>query len=157
MTSLPKPNKPKVVVDVNIFVAGVVFNSLIGVKIIDQFCASQFQLFYNQPFLDELTRKLIYFGLSEDQRRITLEKLERHAYFVESLVTIGHLKFQARDTQDNYLLELVQTIKSDFLVTRDKNLLSINNPEPKNLLSFGTWDSTVIFKPEAFLSSFGEG
>jgi putative PIN family toxin of toxin-antitoxin system len=155
MTSFLKLNKSKAVVDVNIFVAGVAFKSLIAKKIIDQFCTSQFQLFYNQPFLDELIGKLIYFGLSQSERQVILLKLEKQAYFVESLVAIGHLKFQAKDSQDNYLLELAQTIKSDFLVTRDKDLLSINNSEPKKEDSFGTWDSTVILKPEPFLSAFG--
>jgi len=48
-----------------------------------------------------------------------------------------------RDPDDNYLLELAETSKASYLITRDKDLLELPNKR---------WKSTRIVKPEEFLS-----
>lgn len=47
-----------------------------------------------------------------------------------------------RDPKDNYLLELAEEAKADYLITRDRDLLKLPKQE---------WKDTKIIKPEEFL------
>lgn len=47
-----------------------------------------------------------------------------------------------RDPEDNFVLELAETVKADYLITRDKDLLELPQKE---------WKNTKIVKPEEFL------
>jgi len=48
-----------------------------------------------------------------------------------------------RDKQDNFILELAETSKAEFIITRDKDLLDLLNKK---------WKKTKIVKPEDFLT-----
>lgn len=66
-------------------------------------------------------------------------------YFFHERSTIIEPKMKldvCRDPKDNFLLELAETTKADYLITRDKDLLSL----PKS-----AWKVTKIITPEAFL------
>lgn len=47
-----------------------------------------------------------------------------------------------RDHKDNFILELAETARADYIVTRDKDLLEL----PQQI-----WKTTKIMKPEDFL------
>ncbi|MDR0693757.1 MAG: putative toxin-antitoxin system toxin component, PIN family [Prevotellaceae bacterium] len=65
----------------------------------------KFQKFFSQKDIDAL-----------------LQYIQQHAYFVNvySAVTV------CRDIKDNFLLSLAQDSRTDYLITGDKDLLSLN-------------------------------
>jgi predicted nucleic acid-binding protein len=62
--------------------------------------------------------------------------VEKKGILVEPTVKIE----KSRDSNDNFLLELAETTQANYVITRDKDLLVLEN-----------WKDTIIIKPEDFL------
>ncbi len=86
----------------------------------------------------EVLEKLDYFGVNKQVRNDVINFIEINGILVEPTIKVR----ECRDSEDNFLLELAQTVKADYLVTRDKDLLSL--PKSK-------WKVTKIITPEVFL------
>jgi hypothetical protein len=93
--------------------------------------------------------------VSSELKNEVLNKMERYKatkqvksdvrYFFRERSTIVEPKIKldiCRDPRDNFLLELAEAVKADYLITRDKDLLSLPNKR---------WRITKIITPEAFL------
>lgn len=95
-------------------------------------------LYVSHILKDELSEKLHYFGVSKQIKNEVMSFIKINGILVEPTIKIR----ECRDFEDNFLLELAETAKANYLVTRDKDLLSL----PKS-----AWKVTKIITPEAFL------
>ena len=84
------------------------------------------KLIFSDELLDEFVRvvqrpKFQKFFSQEDIKTL-LQYIQQHAQFVKvhSVVTV------CRDVKDNFLLSLAQDSHADYLITGDKDLLSLN-------------------------------
>lgn len=127
----------KIILDTNVFLSAFIFTVLLPQKIIDLAIEKKLQLCISANLEEEVFR--------------TLGKLEAN----EKVVANASLLFKAslayspqitinvcRDPKDNFILELAQTCKADYIITRDKDLLVLPNKR---------WKNTKIIKPEEFL------
>lgn len=127
----------KVVLDTNMFLSAFLFHG--NTKIIfDLILENRLHLYVSSELKNEVLNKM---GKYDATKRVKNEIM----YFFRERSTTKEPKIElniCRDPKDNFLLELAETAKADYLITRDKDLLSL----PKNVLKI-----TKIITPEAFL------
>lgn len=96
-----------------------------------------------QTFKDLITSQKVKIVLSDQlilELRLVTQRPKLRKYFpkekveelVDLLLTVGHMyqtvanNLLSRDPKDNFLLDLAEKSKADFLVTGDKDLLVLN-------------------------------
>lgn len=126
----------KIVLDTNMFLSALFFGGM-AERIIDLALADKLKLYTSADLSKEIFKKLHYFGANE-------KVLTQTAIILDDCTFIRpNIKITAcRDPDDNFLLEIVETIQADYLVTRDKDLLDLEDQ---------SWKETRIIKPEEFL------
>lgn len=126
----------RIVLDTNIFLSALFFGGMLE-KIIDLALANKLRLYTSADLSKEIFKKLYYFGADEEILIKTTIVLNS-CTFIRPTVKIT----ACRDPKDNFLLEMVETAQADYLITRDKDLLDLENHR---------WKETRIIKPEDFL------
>ena len=134
-------NRPKIysiILDTNLFISALLHGGM-SVLLIKLALLNKLTLFLSPELKKEILRKFAEFKASGDQLK-DLEIILNH----KSIVEINpKIKIEVcRDPSDNFLLELAQESRVDFIVTRDKDLLELSNQVLKH---------TKIIKPEDFL------
>ena len=127
----------KLVLDTNVILSGTVFGGMVEI-IIDLIVENKLQLFISPNLIKEVLEKLDKFKAGETSTTKTMTVLEA-GELVNPSVKIA----VCRDPKDNYILELAETCKADYVITRDNDLLELPNKR---------WKNTKIVKPEEFLS-----
>lgn len=128
----------KIVLDTNIFLSAFVFTGLLSQKIIDLAIKKKLQLCTSANLEEEVFRKLSKLEASEEiVVNVSLLFKASLAYNPQIAINI------CRDPKDNFILELAQACKADYIITRDKDLLSLPNKR---------WENTKIVKPGELLS-----
>lgn len=128
----------KIVLDTNIFLSAFVFTGLLSQKIIGLVTEKELQLCTSANLEEEVLRKLNKLKANEEiVANVNLLFKASLAYNPQITIIF------CRDPKDNFILELAQTCKADYIITRDKDLLELSNKR---------WKSTKITKPEEFLS-----
>lgn len=133
---MPSSKILKIVLDTNIFLSALLFGGM-AEKIIDLALDNQLQAFISADLSKEIFKKLHYFGADEAILTKTAKVLGS-CVFIKPTVEVT----VCRDPKDNFLLELAQTGKVEYLVTRDKDILDLPGQ---------VWQETQIIKPELFL------
>lgn len=127
----------KIILDTNIFLSAFVFTGLLPQKIINLAIEKKLQLCTSANLEKEVFRKL---GKLEANEEIVAKV---NLLFKTSLEYSPQITINVcRDPEDNFILELAQTGKADYIITRDKDLLDL--PDKR-------WKNTKIVKPEEFL------
>ena len=130
---------PKVILDTNIFLAAIIFGGM-SVKIIELILDEKLTLVMSQELKDEVIFKLATkFKADEAMINDFNSLVDSTSFWYEPKTEI----LECRDPKDNFLLELAFESDAEFLITRDKDLLEINN---------GNWQNTRILTPEIFLN-----
>lgn len=127
-----------IVLDTNIFLSAFIYQGMTKI-ITDLVLENKIILFISSELKTEIVRKFKEFDIDEEIVEKLLLFLEDKAHIVSPNVKITI----CRDPNDNFLLELAETAKADFIITRDKDLLELPN---------NCWKDTKIIKPEEFLS-----
>lgn len=128
----------KVVLDTNMFLSAFLFNGHTKI-IFDIIFANKLRLYVSSELRNEVLNKMEKYEATEQV------KSDAMYFFHERSTTIKpKIKLNiCRDPKDNFLLELAETAKADYLITRDKDLLSLPN---------SAWRKTKIITPEVLLS-----
>ena len=137
-SSIPTNTKLKIVVDTNQYLSVFVFRGELMKLVFELVIDNKIDLHVSPALKDEVMQKLHYFGVSKQAINEVMSFIEMRGILVEPTVKVT----ECRDLEDNFLLELAETVKADYLITRDKDLLSLPN---------NTWKVTKIITPEAFL------
>lgn len=128
----------KVVLDTNMFLSAFLFNG--NTKIIfDLIFANKLHLYVSSELKNEVLNKMGKYGATEQVRSEVMYFFHERSTTIEPKIKLDI----CRDPKDNFLLELAETAKADYLITRDKDLLSLPNK---------AWKVTKIITPEVLLS-----
>jgi putative PIN family toxin of toxin-antitoxin system len=128
---------PKVIIDTNVFISSILFGGNPR-KITDLWLAQKFTLCLSPQLKAEILIKCKQkFALPLSTLNIIEKSLDEysHRYLPQNKVTL------CADPQDNFLLELTEEAKADYLITGDKALLHLK-----------THLSTQILSPAKFLN-----
>lgn len=126
----------KIVLDTNIFLSALLFGGMLEI-IIDLALTNELRLYTSANLSKEIFKKLYFFGANEEILTKTTLVLDSCTFIKPTVKATV-----CRDPKDNFILELAETARIDYIVTRDKDLLELPGSE---------WKSTKIIKPEAFL------
>ncbi len=124
--------KVKVVIDTNIFIS-----ALLGSKtckyIYTEWLKNSFQIIISQYLLEEIKEvlKRTKLGLKKEEITWLAKLIERRTLKVEPQKKIS----VCRDKKDNMVLECALEGKVDFIITGDKDLLSISSLKGIKILS----------------------
>lgn len=119
------------------FLSGFLYHGMTKI-IFDLVLDNKLALYISSELKKEASEKFREFNASEEI--ITDVNMLLNS---KGIMTKPDIKISVRrDPEDNFLLELSETAKVDYLITRDKDLLEL--PKQK-------WKKTKILKPEAFL------
>lgn len=130
--------KPRVVLDSNVFVSGLVWGGNPG-KVLDCWLQEKFTLFISPAILLEILTVLSKFKVPSALIKQFKDLLENHA---EKIIPHSHFTV-CRDPKDNQFLNLCLACRADYLVSGDKDLLALKS-----------FKGTKILKPREFLRVF---
>jgi uncharacterized protein len=133
----PNP-KLQVVIDTNVWISGLVFGGN-PEKVMRQFIEGQLIVITAEELLSELRRKIVQrFPLYEPQLALLEASIREDAI----LVRLGTVQISAsRDADDNKFLETAVIGNAEYIISGDKDLLTIKS-----------YDGIKILKPSDFLS-----
>lgn len=127
----------KVVLDTNMFLSAFLFHG--NTKIIfDLIFGRKLRLYVSSELKNEVLNKMRKYEVTERVKNEVMYFFHGRSIAIEPKIKLDI----CRDPKDNFLLELVEAVKADYLITRDKDLLSLSN---------SVWKVTKIITPETFL------
>lgn len=121
----------KVIIDANVFISGLLFGGNPD-RILKMWSENNFILCISPQLQAEIINILHNkFKVHEDFSNRFLSGLNEH-----SQKYIPHSKVKVvRDARDNYLLELAEESQADFLITGDKDLLTLKEYKLTKIIS----------------------
>ena len=132
----------KTILDTNIFLSAFVFTGLLSQKIIELVVGKKLQLCSSANLEEEVFRKLNKLNATEEIiANVSLLFKSSLAYNPQITINV------CRDLKDNFILELAQASKAHYIITRDKDLVELQNQ---------IWKNTKIVKQEKFLAILRE-
>lgn len=138
-SSTPTSTVLNIVVDTNQFLSVFVFRGKLVKLVFDLVIDKKIGLYVSPALKEEVLEKLHYFGVSQEVQDDVMSFIEQRGILIKPDVKIT----VCRDKEDNFVLELAESSRVDYLITRDKDLLELPNKK---------WKNTKIVKPEGFLS-----
>ena len=121
----------KVVIDTNVFISGIVFGGTPR-KIIDAWLTKQYIFCLSPELKAEILVKLgKKFSLQQEAMNKIIEALDTYSqkYIPTQKVTL------CKDPQDNFLLELADEAKADYLVSGNKLVLALKEYKNTKIIS----------------------
>ena len=128
----------KVVLDTNVYISSLLFKG--KAREAYDVCIENAEVFISDFIIEELTEKLhSKFSIPQTTiKSITVSILS----VVDTAKISTSLPDVCRDPDDNYILQLCESVLADFLITGDKDLLDL-----------GKYKSTQIVNPSDFIKS----
>ena len=126
----------RVVLDTNVFLSAFIYGGM-SEQIFDLIVDEKLTLFVSPPLVTEIIRKFKEKGASKEMIQNIISLLKLRATLVTPKIKINI----CRDPADNFLFELAQTSSTDYLITRDNDLLDLK-----------VWKKSRIITPEIFFS-----
>lgn len=131
--------KSKVILDTNLFISALVFRSETILKAFSLAYANC-EVCFSDNLISEIKSKL-----SSKFHFTDFQLLEFEEYVTNGTICSPHQQVcDVRDPKDNFLLQLAQESKSDYLITGDKDLLVLEK-----------WQACEILTASDFLARFG--
>lgn len=129
--------KPRVIIDTNIFISGILFSGN-PKKVIELFRDGKLELLLSPELEAEILRKITAFEVDSDLIADLKFVLEENSI---KIIPLKPVKI-CRDPKDNMILALAQAGKADIIITGDKDLLILSR--------FGR---ALILAPKQFLET----
>lgn len=104
--------------------------------VFDLILDNKIELYVSPALKDEVLEKLRYYGSSTQTQDDVMSFIEEKGILVTPTVKID----VCEDKDDNFNLELSETVNANFLVTRDRKLLKLKK-----------WKGATIINPDDFL------
>lgn len=130
----------KVILDTNVLISAFVFKG--KAASVYHYCATTEDIYISEWIFEELTRTLRRkFNTSKPDIQELVALLSGKCVLAYPTLPLPDI---CRDPDDNYILQLCECVIADFLITGDKDLLSL-----------GTFKSARIVSPNEFLELLG--
>lgn len=121
----------KVIIDTNVFISGLLFNGN-PEKILQSWIKNKFILYISPQLQAELINKLKNkFHATEEFTNALLTNFDKRA---KKFIPHKHLSI-VRDPNDNFLLELAEEARTDYIITGDKDLLILKYYKETKILT----------------------
>jgi uncharacterized protein len=138
----------KIIIDTNIHISALAFGGSIGSNLGLILSSNQIEVFTSEAIFRELESKLnsskfekISKGkISQPEINEYLLEYNQETNFIEPKIKVNI----CRDTDDNKFLELALEIQADYIITGDKDLLSIGNYLNTKILNMAEFISDVL-------------
>jgi uncharacterized protein len=134
----PSLGRPKAVLDCNVCLQAIAFDHGPAAECFRRFENGEVQLFISKSTIAELRRVLQYEAVLAISPNMTAPRIggfiQRLTYRATLLRRVPHILDFARDHKDEPYINLAAAAKADYLVSRDKDLLSLmtgHSPECK--------------------------
>ena len=152
--------RPRVVFDCNTFVQAVAFERGPAAECLRLAEGGRFELFASKATLGELRRVLNYPEVVAISPRLTPERvaafLGRLTFRATLVRRVRHVMDYPRDPKDEPYINLADAAKADYLVTRDKDLLSLMTGHSAVSKEFRRRTRPLqVLDPVAFLEALG--
>lgn len=113
----------KIVLDTNVLISALVFKGF-AAKVFD-YCATQHTIILSPWIIEELIDKLqhkfnLEAALVKELQDLLLEK-------VSVIAPANAVPDICRDKDDNYILQIAEFVKANFIITGDKDLLELTS------------------------------
>lgn len=126
-----------IVVDTNQFLSGFIYHGMMK-TVFDLVLDNKLNLYVSPALKAEVLEKLHEFEIHGQVQDEVMYFMETRGILIEPTVKVD----VCRDKEDNFVLELAESSNADYIITRDKDLLELENQE---------WKGSKIMKPEDFL------
>jgi uncharacterized protein len=140
----------KVILDTNVLLSALVFGGVPQKVVTHCIDSSDVSIYLSEPIWSEINHKFLGTRVMEiakkSKREITKQQIEQFLDVVRdntACISIGQKFDVCRDVKDNMFLDLAFACQADYLISGDKDLLSLE-----------TFESTKIILPSVFLSQF---
>jgi putative PIN family toxin of toxin-antitoxin system len=137
----------KVIIDTNVYFSGYIFDKTI-LSTID-YCYNNYEIYTSEAILKEL--ELTLFGKKAKKLKKDFDSFETLDFFLNIklnsiVLNPAETVKLCRDPKDNMFLDLAKISNSNYIITGDKDLLSLKE-----------FENTEILKPGQFLDLIKEG
>ncbi len=133
----------KIIIDTNIWISFVIGKRLLSLrKILTNKDIQIFvcpELLYE--FLDVVSRPKFKNHIKKSDILATKELFDSYCEFVEIK---RNAKSSIRDPKDLYLLSLAETVNADYIVTGDKDLLTLETHNSTKILNFNDFSELIL-------------
>ena len=128
---LSKPVKLKVVLDTSVCVAALLSKEGGSAKIFNSIVNGKIYNFYTEETLREITQvlKRTKFKLEKEKQEHFIHLLTESSFLIKPLKEFKVAK--CRDPKDDPFLSLSNQVEADYLITLDKDLLTVRSFTPK--------------------------
>jgi len=138
---MPKNKKIRVIIDTNLFISFLIGKQLKNLKSL--IVLNRIELIFSDQIIQELT--LVgnrpkfdkYFTNSKLNDLIELIYLIGQVYQIDNAARI------CRDPKDDFLLELADRSKADFLISGDRDVLAIKNYKNTKIITLKEFDKIL--------------
>jgi uncharacterized protein len=119
-----------VVVDTTVLISGFITPEGVSAKVLERAKAGAFTLCLSREIIEEMRSRLLYRRRIRERYRYADERVQQHCRDIEAacrLITdLPHLRVVMRDPNDDMVVASAVRAGADYIVTRDKDLLSLS-------------------------------
>ena len=134
---MPKSSHLKIIIDTNLWVSFIISNKL---TLLDRLLLSKkIRLLFSKELLNEIASTITKPKLKKYFANNGLEEMLMALEPFIDLIEVRTSISICRDPKDNFLLELAQDGKADYLLTGDKDLLEIEKFGKTKIISISTF------------------
>ena len=130
---MPNPRKIKVIFDTNIWISFLIGKRLASIK---EFISNgKIQIVLTEQLITEIE---LVTQRPKLQKYFNQESVEELLFLIETIGKIYPIKPKhhlSRDAKDNFLLDLIDKSKADYLVTGDNDLLELSKFKTATILT----------------------
>ncbi len=130
---MPNPRKIKVIFDTNIWISFLIGKRLASIK--DFISNGKIQIVLTEQLITEIE---LVTQRPKLQKYFNQESVEELLLLIETIGKIYQIKPKhhlSRDAKDNFLLDLIDKSKADYLVTGDNDLLELSKFQSASILT----------------------
>jgi putative PIN family toxin of toxin-antitoxin system len=120
---------PTVVVDTTVLISGFITGEGVAAKVLEYGRSGVVALCLSREIIDELRNRLLYRRKIRKSYQYTDERVHRYCRDLEAttrLITgLPNVRVVERDPNDDMIIACALKARADYIVTRDKDLLSL--------------------------------
>ncbi|MFA4853348.1 MAG: putative toxin-antitoxin system toxin component, PIN family [Bacteroidales bacterium] len=139
---MPRKRESRVLIDTNIFISFLIGKQLKGLK--DQLVQFKVRLIFSEQIIQEIRIVTQKSKLAKHFPKSNIEELIDLIYTIGDNIEISKEPEICRDPKDNFLLEIADKGKADYLVTGDDDLLILTKYKHTKIISYKEFERLLV-------------
>jgi hypothetical protein len=141
---MPRKRETRILVDTNIFISFLIGRRLKGLE--SNLAQFKSRLIFSEQIIQEIKIVTQRPKLAKYFPKNEIEELIELIYSIGDNIMISDEPDICRDPKDNFLLEVADKGKADYLVTGDDDLLILKNYKHTKIISYKEYEEIVNFR-----------